>query len=74
MSPHARLRVFVQQSGVYVKEIADAIGISRAYLYLLMDEQAGLAPGRLVAAAIEDMTGIERSAWDSGPLPASAYP
>lgn len=71
MSPRARLRAFVEQSGVPVKALADAMGVSRATLYLLMATDEELAArgevpqiaSRRVAESIEAVAGIPRTEW-----------
>lgn len=63
-SPRSDLRAFVQQSGVHVKQLADALGMSRAYLYLLMDESSEQLPSRTKAAALEEIAGIPQDAWN----------
>ena len=58
------LRAFVQQSGVPVKQLASALDMSRAYLYLLMDEESDQLPSREKAAIIEDVAGIPATEWN----------
>jgi hypothetical protein len=38
--------------------------MSRAYLYLLMDEDSEQLPSRAKAAALEEIAGIPRDAWN----------
>lgn len=64
VNPRIELRAFVQQSGVQVKHLASALGMSRAYLYLLMDEDSEQLPSRAKAAALEEIAGIPRDAWN----------
>lgn len=63
-SPRAALRAFVQQSGVHVKDIASALGMSRAYLYLLMSDDSEQLPSRAKAAVIEEVAGIPAIDWN----------
>lgn len=66
MSPRASLRLFVDESkrsGVSVVDLAAAMGVSRATLYLLMDDASEQIATRRVANAIERIAGIPRTDW-----------